>query len=179
MDTEDPTALSLFERLEQSSLGNQLADSEELVGELWRGFVFQVGELDLAVPFLGEFEIVPYQELFPLPNSASWIKGMTNIRGEIYTVVDFAEFCGREPVRNLAQANLFLLPDTSLKSALLIGGRISLKSFPFDLPTTGKELFPEQLVPFLDHVVVEDSRGWGVLDVDHLCTSQSFGDASS
>jgi twitching motility protein PilI len=174
MNSQEISPLDIFQQLEQESLGNQLAESEEISGETWRGFIFNIDGIEIVVPFAGEFEIVPMRTLSPLPMAAKWVRGMTNIRGEIYTIVDFSEFIGQRPVRNLKNANLFLLPDSGLKSALLINSRISLRTFSAELPTTSKDAFNTSLAPYLSTVVVDDSTKWGVLDVDLLSKSAQF-----
>jgi len=74
--------VELLQQLESESLGIQFAEeSDTASGESWRGFVFRLDELNLVVPFLDGFEVVPCKDLSPLPLAKSWIKGLTNIRG--------------------------------------------------------------------------------------------------
>jgi twitching motility protein PilI len=174
MDDKLTNPLEIFEQLELQSLGNQLSNSEDVAGEFWRGFVFNVGGLDLVAPFTGEYEIVPNQKLYPLPMSRSWVKGVTNIRGEIYTVIDFSEFIGQKPTRITKTCNLFLLPDPTLKSALLLASRISLRSFSTELPVTSATMFGSRLSPYISRVLIDGSTRWGVLDIDALSKSESF-----
>lgn len=166
--------MELLQQLEGESLGNQLVESDAEPGEIWRGFVFNIDELSLAVPFVGEFEIIPCGELSPLPIAKSWIKGMTNIRGEIYTIVDFSEFIGKKPVRTTKGCNLLLLPDTGLKSALLIESVVRLKSFSADLPTVNVESFHSGLAPYLSAVINDGEINWGVINIQGLSDSADF-----
>lgn len=174
MDDKLTNPLEIFKQLELESLGNQLRESDEVAGDFWRGFVFNVDGLDLVAPFTGEYEIVPNQELYPLPMSRSWVKGVTNIRGEIYTVIDFSEFIGQKPTRVTKTCNLFLLPDPMLKSALLLDSRISLRSFSSELPVTSSITFGARLSPYISRALIDGSTRWGVLDIDALSTSESF-----
>lgn len=169
-----PSIHQIMSRLEARSLGNRLAEKEEDTDVSWRGFVFRVDQWDIAVPFVGEFEIVPYQPLFPLPMTMPWVRGMTNVRGEIYTVVDFSRFIGSGPVKNLKVSNLFLLPDEGLKAALLIGGRISLRAFSSSLQTSEPGGFQEVLAQYLNAVLLENETAWGILDIRRLCNSEQF-----
>lgn len=174
MSDQTASPLDILQQLENDSLGNQLTDAEAVAGEVWRGFVFNVDGLDIAVPFLGQFGIVPSQELFAVPMAKPWVKGMTNIRGEIYTIIGFSEFIGRKQVRITKDCNFLLLPDPSLKSALLLDSRISLRSFSYDLPLSSNDLFDAKLTPYLSRVVVDGDKQWGVLDVEALSRSHEF-----
>ena len=157
-----------------SSQGNQLGDAQDAEADQWRAFIFKVDETDVAVPAVGEFEIVPAQEVVPVPLSMSWVRGMTNVRGDIYTVVDFSEFIGGKKSRVGPGTNLFLLPDKQLRSALLISGRVSLRSFSVDAPLGSKYNLPERLRPYVGSVIRAEESLWGVLDVEKLCSSPAF-----
>ena len=174
MSDSAETPLDLLEQLLSASQGNQLGDAQDAAADQWRAFIFRVEDTDIAVPAEGEFEIVPSQAVIPVPLSMSWVRGMTNVRGEIYTVVDFSEFIGGATTRAGQGTNLFLLPDKTLKSALLISGRVSLKSFAVDAPLGSKYNLPELLRPYVSSVVRSDEQLWGVLDVDRLCSSPAF-----
>ena len=99
---------------------------------------------------------------------------MQSIHGEIYTVVDFAAFIGLAPTPVTQTCNLLALPDAGLKSALLITGRIRVKSFSSALPLGDCGQFHVNLAPYLSAVVVDQGQQWGVVDVDTLCGARDF-----
>ena len=173
-ETDSVSILEILSQLEAHSLGTQTDQSETEVGKSWRGLVFSVDKWNLVVPFIHEFEIVPFQTLLPLPMTKVWVKGMLNIRGEIYTVIDFSEFIGSPPVQHQKTTNLLLLPDKELKSALLISGRISLRLFDINLPTVSKDSFSETLGLFLSTALDDGGSRWGVLNVQALSSSNQF-----
>lgn len=103
-----------------------------------------------------------------------WIRGMQSIHGEVYTVVDFAAFVGLAPTPVTQTCNLLALPDAGLKSALLIAGRIRVKSFSSTLPVGDRGQFHATLTPYLNTVVIDQGHPWGVVDVEALCGSRDF-----
>ena len=42
----------------------------------------------------GGFEILPEGKFQRIPWVANWVQGVINVRGEVYTVVDFARYIG-------------------------------------------------------------------------------------
>ena len=76
--------------------------------ETWRGFCFNVSGLNIVFPFMGGYEILPDKEIQNIPWTTDWVRGVTNVRGEIYTVVDFAAFLGLPPVVSIRRSTLFL-----------------------------------------------------------------------
>lgn len=171
---ESGNPIELLKQLEVESLGDQLGRELQSPITTWQGFTFEVDGLDVTIPFIGDFEIIPFQEMTPLPMVQTWVRGMTNIRGEIFTVVDFSEFLGKKPTRTVKGCNLLLLPDGKLKAALLIGGRVSLKSFDSSLPEDDIENAFPGFKPYLSRIVQESERFWYVVDVAALCGNPQF-----
>ena len=174
MNTAQTSPLALLQQLEEASLGERAIAFEREFVQSWRGFTFNIEDLNLVVPFAGGFEILPCGEIQPLPLSRKWVKGMTNIRGEIYTVIDFAQFIGYGPMVSTRGGNLFLLPDDNLKSALLLDSRISLKTFSQDLSNAEASGFNQALLPFISAVLTDESQSWVVINVEVLMKAQSF-----
>ncbi|WP_028581990.1 chemotaxis protein CheW [Desulfogranum japonicum] len=51
---------------------------------------FQVGNQELAVPIQALLEVGQCPPVIPLPNVPQWVLGITHIRGDIISVVDFS-----------------------------------------------------------------------------------------
>ena len=162
---------------ERERLGNRTSGEPESQAGTWQGFVFSVGPFNLAAPCTDGVEIVPVRDLSPAPMARDWVRGMQSIRGEVHTVVDFAAFIGLAPTPVTQTCNLLTLPDATLKSALLIAGRIRMESFSSTLPQgdCGRfHSFHTSLAPYLNRVVAVQDQPCGVLDVEALCGSPDF-----
>ncbi|MEM7196495.1 MAG: chemotaxis protein CheW [Pseudomonadota bacterium] len=166
----------LLLHLEESSIGERAISLEQQYAEVWRGFVFSLGDLDVIVPFDGGYEILPCGELISLPLAQSWARGMINIRGEIYTVADLSGYLGLEPVRNFREANLLLMPDATLQCALLLDSKISLRSFSQDLPQGVADDVQFPRPDLLLAVVFSEDRmhKWAVLNLPSLLQESRF-----
>ena len=174
MKLPDIQPIDLLRQLEQQSQGNAVLGEELPFIESWRGFTFAVDELNLAIPFMGQYEIFPCGECWPLPMVKPWVRGMTNIRGEVYTVIDFAHFIGRRPVGTTAGKNLLVLSGSKLKSALVLENKISLRSFDHDIPRGDLNDIEPDLRPFLNAFLIEGLKRWCVLDMRMLTNSEAF-----
>src|SRR6478736_2694271 len=51
----------------------------------------------LDLPEAGE--IVPFTGVAPVPLTKPWYLGLTNIRGNLVGIIDFAQFCGTAPTQ--------------------------------------------------------------------------------
>lgn len=73
-------------------------------------------------------EVVPMPPLAPVPLTQAWFAGLANVRGMLYSVVDFAAFRGLEPTPRNADARLLLIGARhGVNSALLVDRTLGLK----------------------------------------------------
>ena len=74
-------------------------------------------------------EIVPVPELLPVPLTKPWYLGVANIRGALFSVVDFAAFAGGEPVVRGADSRLVLVGSRfGINAALLVSRMLGLRN---------------------------------------------------
>jgi twitching motility protein PilI len=73
-------------------------------------------------------EVLPLPRLTSAPLSKSWYVGLANVRGSLYSVVDFGAFCGEAPVR-ISPANRLLLcsPRYAVNAGLLVDRVVGLR----------------------------------------------------
>ena len=175
MSANQADPLQLLQQLAALSQGDMaMAANSQAEVSSWRGFTLKVGPLNLVFPFAGGFEVLPNRDFQAIPWSKSWVKGVSNIRGEVYTVVDLADYLGFEPLGSARNANLFLLPDTQVKSALIVDGQVSLKSFSDQLPGGENVSLPSKMLPYIRNIVREQGQDWVVLDVGLLSKQPDF-----
>lgn len=82
--------------------------------ELEQYFFFKLGQDIYAIEASSVSEMVKYQEFTKVPMVSSYVKGVTNIRGNIITVIDLLQRLG------LGEA------DVKKKTSLVIIGKIAL-----------------------------------------------------
>ena len=73
-------------------------------------------------------EMTPVPPISAVPLARPWFRGVANIRGNLYSVVDFAAFLGGEATAITDQARLLLISDRfRAASALLVGRSLGLR----------------------------------------------------
>src|SRR4029450_4143729 len=68
----------------------------------------RVGDDAWLVDLADAGEVLPVPAITPVPLTRPWFKGVTNIRGKLYNVVDFPAFLGGDSVSIGEQARLLL-----------------------------------------------------------------------
>ena len=115
-------------------------------------------------------EVIPMPPITPLPLTRPWFKGVTNIRGNLYSVVDFPAFLQKRPVAQGDQARLLLLGERfRLGAALLIDRSLGLRN-PDKLERRPGELPAWVRAQYAD----AEGRLWKELDVAQLAQHPDF-----
>lgn len=89
-------------------------------------------------------ELVPLVSITPVPLTHDWFLGMTNIRGNLVSVIDFARFEGGAPTVLSRECRILALaPALSFNSAILVSGVLGLHDVASMTP--GPDLHEQEL----------------------------------
>jgi twitching motility protein PilI len=115
-------------------------------------------------------EVIPVPPVTPLPLTRPWFRGLTNIRGNLYSVVDFPAFLQRRPVVQGDQSRLLLFGDRfRLGVALLVDRSLGLRN-PAQLERQERELPAWVRAQYVD----AEGRAWKELDLGQLAQHPDF-----
>jgi twitching motility protein PilI len=121
-------------------------------------------------------EMIPVSPISAVPLARRWFRGVANIRGNLYSVVDFAAFLGGEATTVTDQARLLLISDRFRAGcALLVGRSLGLRD------TGGLESRPIGAGSKWTRAEYTDAEGrrWRELDVPALVRDPVFLDVSA
>lgn len=149
----------LAERLKNAGAGRSASKlGLQVGGEAWLVDLREAGE------------VLPVPAIAPVPLTRPWFKGMANIRGNLYSVVDFSAFLGRDPVPVGEQSRLLLVGERfRLAAALLVNCSLGLRN-PAQLRSGDADLGPWTRARYTD----SDGREWRELDVPQLAQHPEF-----
>ncbi len=122
-------------------------------------------------------EVVPLPSLTTVPLTKPWFAGIANVRGTLYSVVDFSAFRGHEATRRNANARLLLVGARhGSNSALLVDRTLGLRSIDDLEPIAAAD---EKTVWAGD--VRQDAQGrkWTLLKLRDLLADPAFLDVGS
>mgnify|MGYP000935160818 CR=1 FL=1 len=89
----------------------------------------QAGGQDWLLDLSDSGEVLPVPPLTTVPLTKPWFAGIANVRGMLYSVVDFSAFRGGEPTRRNADTRLLLVGARhGINSALLMDRTLGLKN---------------------------------------------------
>jgi len=106
--------LSVAERLRTASTRAALASK----------LGFQVGAENWFVALHQVSEVIPVPALVPVPRTHSWFRGVANVRGNLYSVVDFSAYQGRDSTPQGMERRVILVSDRLVPGAGLLVSRM-------------------------------------------------------
>jgi twitching motility protein PilI len=132
----------------------------------------QVGQDGWLVDLADAGEVIPVPAITPVPLTKGWFRGVANIRGNLYSVVDFAAYLGGAPTTQTEQSRLLLLGERfRIGSALMLDRSLGLRN-PGQLKALPR---PDAAQPWLKgEYADEEGRTWRELDVPQLVLQQEF-----
>lgn len=160
----------------QQSLAERLASAQR--GEVRRALLGVASGDDFWLLDLSDSgEVVPLPPLTIVPLTKPWFAGIANVRGTLYSVVDFSAYRGGEPTRRNANARLLLVGARhGVNSALLIDRTLGLKSLDDLEPVAA----PSGTPVWADDIRLDaQGRRWTVLKLRDLLADPTFLDVGS
>lgn len=137
----------------------------------------QVGDESWLVDLTEAAELIPVPTVAAVPLARPWFKGVTNVRGNLYSVTDFSAFLGGAATKAGEGARLLLLSERFRSgAALLVDGSLGLRD-PGELAP--HDATGEVRPPFVRSVLADaKGRVWKELDVPALIQHEAFLEAS-
>ena len=132
----------------------------------------QVGAQSWLVDLVEAGEVLPVPPITAVPLTRAWFRGVANVRGNLYSVVDFAAFLGAGVSAGGEQARLLLLGERFRSAAaLLIDRSLGLRN-----PAQLRLRAAAQQRPAWVRAEYEDEAGarWSELDVAELVRDSEF-----
>jgi purine-binding chemotaxis protein CheW len=138
---------------------------------------FVAGE-EYAVNILKVKEIIEYDTVTVVPNTAPWIRGVTNLRGNVVPVIDLAVKFGLQPSQASKFSCIVITEVSYDNETLTLGVMADSVSQVVDFP--GNEI--ESPPPFGTRVRIEFLLGMGrmgkkfclILDIDKVLSADEF-----
>jgi len=117
-------------------------------------------------------EVVPPPTIAAVPLTRNWFRGLTNIRGNLYTVVDLAAFHGGEPTPQTADTRLLLVSERyGMNSALLVHRMLGIRHIQqFQMQQPSSDRRPWEAARYLD----EEGKVWRELEMSALVYHNDF-----
>lgn len=137
---------------------------------------FGVDGIVFAVPLHHCLEVGRLPRITPLPNLPPWVEGISNVRGDVVSIVDLKAFFGLGRAAVSSGGSLILLSNRQLA----VGFRVDRLAGMVTLPETGTRAVSSPLAGAMDMaaylagVATTDASVLYLLDVEKLLASEKM-----
>ncbi len=119
-------------------------------------------------------EVIPLPPLTSVPLTKSWFVGIANIRGNLYSVVDFSAFQGKATTAQNSGSRLLLIGTRhGSNAALLVTRTLGLRNVDDLRPAPAD---PDAAAWANDAYTDNEGRRWKMLNVRQLLADENFMD---
>jgi purine-binding chemotaxis protein CheW len=152
------------------------ANSASNTGDESKYLVFGVNFCQLAIPLVNLVEVLQETKITRIPNVPSWLLGVSNLRGEIISVVDLRQLLNMESFHQGRSESIIVVRSNERE---LVAGLVVDQLFGFrnlhGLSSTGSSTLPQYAkLPYISRVLETDSQQLAVLDAEKLLGSAEF-----
>lgn len=169
---------SSFEKLldyERLSLAFEPGQIEGQPGsDEWAGVIFRLGDVRLTCSMEAVSEFLPIPTFTPVPGTKPWILGLSNIRGDLLTVIDLAWFLNGERTKVTMRTRLLAATLRGRPVGLLVDEVFGQRQF---VNSEGKKSRLPQKSPIKNYVHKQYRSGkevWQELDLESLFSTVEF-----
>ena len=136
---------------------------------------FVLDGVHFAIPLKRSLEVGRLPAFTPLPNLPAWVSGISNVRGEVVSLVDLKLFFGRGPSTGTSGRNMILLHTPTIKVGVRVDHLLGIVSLSeADSRVSANPFTHGDITPYLFGVVPTDASLLYLLDVEKLLSSEKM-----
>ena len=142
-----------------------------------KNIAYRVNGINFFCNAIDVKEVSVCENLMVVPQTKSWMRGLINSKGILYSVSDLSLFAGYGRPIQANKGHLLLLSDGGQQSALLVSRVIGFRYFEGSEKVTDIESHQEELdglSSFVDEGFHSDGQNWFRLNVKKLLESEQF-----
>ena len=175
MSATPQSPLALLQRMQQvATTETHVLPQETQAVVLWSGVAFRLGDMRLVTPLDHVLEVLPPPQWTIVPGVRPWLKGIANVRGNLITIVDLAEFFGKPSVLLDVDARLMIMNVPGLHTGLLVNEVLGLRHFDADMGRQDLSGLDDPVLAYLNGAFLRDNVLWGIFDMKALAESLAF-----
>ena len=141
---------------------------ESETGERMQSLVFALDDIHFALDVALVGEVVRQPDITPVPGLPGWVLGVTNLHGEIISVVDLMSFLAKD--RDVAEVptDMLVAQSSGQRIGLMVNDAELIYTFPIDKVLSPPFKVDPGLVAYLRGAVERDGEFIRLLDCERL-----------
>jgi twitching motility protein PilI len=143
--------------------------------KIWVGIGFRLRDLNLVSDLNEIREVLTYPDVTRVPGATTWVKGISNVRGNLLPVLDLGGHLGYGETVLTADTRVLVVELENLFAGLLVDGVSGLRHFVAD--EDRGDCAPDSYASvsgYLDGGFTRDKQCWGLFSMRRLVRAPAF-----
>lgn len=140
----------------------------------WLGIGFLIQHHRFVSSLVEVHEILHYPFLSRVPGVKSWVKGVSNVRGNLLPVVDLQDFVTGQPTPVHRRSRILVINHDGFQVGLHIGEMLGLRRFLEEERIDAWNKFDGFLSECVDDGFEHEDEKWSVFSMQKLTSNHDF-----
>ena len=151
----------------------ELLDLTKVSTPVHKQFIlFTIEDTRLAIPLSNTLEIGDQPDITPLPNLPKWVLGISNIRGEIISLINFKAFLGISSSGAKGEQRFIIIRNQEIKVGIIVDKIMGILSLdPSDGEIQNNPYRKGEIANYIQGTAVTREGVTNILDIDKLLSS--------
>ncbi len=142
---------------------------------MWAGIGFRISDLRLISALDDVREVLTYPDVTRVPGATAWVKGISNVRGNLLPVLDLGGYLGRGETALTEQTRILVVEPGEIFAGLLVDEVLGLRHFVADEDRVSRvPASHASLGDYLDGGFVKGGEYWGYFTMVKLVRTPAF-----
>jgi twitching motility protein PilI len=151
------------------------ADDDGSADAEWTGIAVRIGEFRLLTPREDVMEVMMAPAVTRVPGAQPWLRGVTQLRGQLVPITDLRVFLLDEPVRPLDGARILVTSHRQIPAGLVVDEVFGFRRLPESRRrVVDLDGLPLRVRPCVDSGFWLEDRVWPVVQLRSLTETDRF-----
>jgi len=162
---------------EMAQRGRQFAHSlpqQIEVKTTWDGVGFKVGDIMAVAPLDQVKEILTSATISRIPGAKDWIKGVSNVRGNLLPILDLQGFLWGKQTKMTRHSRILVIQHKGISAGLIVNEVLGMRHFLEEEFSKDVSAFDAAVQPLLSGAYRQSGEHWAVFDIHKLVETPEF-----
>jgi twitching motility protein PilI len=169
-----PPILLLHEMAQRGRQFSHSLPQQVEVRKTWEGVGFQVGELNVVAPLEQVKEILTSATISRIPGAKEWVKGVSNVRGNLLPILDLPGFLWGKTTKMTRHSRILVIQHQGISAGLVVDGVMGMRHFLEEEFSPDTSFFDEALQNVMSGIYRQSGERWAVFDIHKLVERPEF-----
>ena len=151
----------------------ELSDLSNMSAPVHKQFIlFALEDTQFAIPLSNALEIGQQPDITPLPNLPEWVLGISNIRGEIISLINFKAFLGITSSGAKGERRFIVIHNQEIKVGIIVDRIMGIFSLDrSDGKIQNNPYRKGEIANYIQGTAVSGKNVTNILDIERLLSS--------